>query len=421
MVLSMGHKKILTFVDYYLPGYRAGGPIVSLRNMVKLLGDEIEFYIVTADRDLGDKCCYKNIKHENWQEVEGAKVLYLNPKQFSFRELLKIIKSCNWEQIYLNSFFSLTAIKIILLNYLSFPRRRESSPRLTQLDSRLRGNDREGRGNDREGHGNDKAWPQILLAPRGEFSDGALALKKNKKKLYLLLAKILGLYRNIIWHATDNSELINIQKIFGKKILYKIAHDPVMYEQNYFYSNLGKKENACKLVFISRIAKKKNLHICLEILNKIQTTAEIIFDIYGPIEDQNYWRQCTDLIKKAPKNIKINYCGQIAHQDVYATIANYHCFFLPTAGENFGHAIFESFMVGRPVLIGDDTPWKELKVKNIGADIAPSNHQAFIEVLNRYLAMGQAEFDTIIINCHNFALKVANKERQKMEQRALIT
>ena len=46
---------ILSSVGYYLPGYKAGGPIRTLANMVDRLGDEFQFKIVTLDRDFGDR------------------------------------------------------------------------------------------------------------------------------------------------------------------------------------------------------------------------------------------------------------------------------------------------------------------------------------------------------------------------------
>ncbi len=49
-----GRITILAFIGHYLPGYKAGGPIRTLENMVDALGDEFEFRIVTSDRDLGD-------------------------------------------------------------------------------------------------------------------------------------------------------------------------------------------------------------------------------------------------------------------------------------------------------------------------------------------------------------------------------
>ena len=54
-------KTILCFVDYYLPGYKAGGPIQSIANLVENLGDEFEFYIICNDRDQLDRQPYANV------------------------------------------------------------------------------------------------------------------------------------------------------------------------------------------------------------------------------------------------------------------------------------------------------------------------------------------------------------------------
>ncbi len=44
---------ILTFNRYYLPGYRAGGPIRTLANTVAQLGEEFSFRIITLNHDSG--------------------------------------------------------------------------------------------------------------------------------------------------------------------------------------------------------------------------------------------------------------------------------------------------------------------------------------------------------------------------------
>ena len=45
---------VLVAIDWYLPAYRAGGPIRSIANLVAALGDEIDFRIVCGNRDLGE-------------------------------------------------------------------------------------------------------------------------------------------------------------------------------------------------------------------------------------------------------------------------------------------------------------------------------------------------------------------------------
>ncbi len=63
---SPERKRILLFTDWYEPGYKAGGPIQSCKNIVSTLKGEYEFFIICSDRDLGDKKPYDNILVNEW-------------------------------------------------------------------------------------------------------------------------------------------------------------------------------------------------------------------------------------------------------------------------------------------------------------------------------------------------------------------
>ena len=41
--------------DYYRPGYKGGGPIKSVENLVESLGENFSATILTSNRDLGSK------------------------------------------------------------------------------------------------------------------------------------------------------------------------------------------------------------------------------------------------------------------------------------------------------------------------------------------------------------------------------
>jgi hypothetical protein len=58
---------ILTFVRYYLPGFRSGGPVRSVSNLVQVLGDDYDFRIVCYDHDKGVP--YTNIAPRQWSRV----------------------------------------------------------------------------------------------------------------------------------------------------------------------------------------------------------------------------------------------------------------------------------------------------------------------------------------------------------------
>ena len=46
--------RVLVTIGSYLPGYKAGGPIRSVANLIDALGDDFEFRVVTSDKDLGE-------------------------------------------------------------------------------------------------------------------------------------------------------------------------------------------------------------------------------------------------------------------------------------------------------------------------------------------------------------------------------
>src|SRR5690606_20694183 len=54
---------------------------------------------------------------------------------------------------------------------------------------------------------------------------------------------------------------------------------------------------------------------------------------------------------------------------VAALFSKYDLFFLPTRGENYGHVIAEALSMGTPVLISDQTPWRELQADDLGWDV----------------------------------------------------
>ncbi len=99
----------------------------------------------------------------------------------------------------------------------------------------------------------------------------------------------------------------------------------------------------------------KNLDGLLEMLRGVHALVNL--DIFGPIEDEDYWRKCEKIVSALPDNIKVKYRGSITPDEVSSTFARYDLFIFPTQGENFGHVIFEALRAGTPVLLSDRTPW----------------------------------------------------------------
>ena len=96
---------VLILVGRYLPGYRSGGHIRPIANMVARLGDEYTFRIVTADRDLGyDAEPYPDVRQGEWQRVGKAEVYYVPTDDHPRQHIARVLRSEEWDVLYLNGF-----------------------------------------------------------------------------------------------------------------------------------------------------------------------------------------------------------------------------------------------------------------------------------------------------------------------------
>ena len=351
----MSKLTVFTYIAYYLPGYKAGGPIRTLANMVDRLGGKFQFKIVTADRDFKDTKPYPNIKVNDWNRVAKAEIFYMPPKRCSLRDFRRLLCSTEYDVLYLNSFFSPHfTIKPLMLR------------KLRVIPDR-----------------------PLIVAPRGEFSPGALGLKWLKKRVYISFAKVLGLYRGAVWQASSEHEEADIRRWFGNDVRVVIAPDlPPLVNAAYKPAVVRAKTKGClKIIFLSRISRKKNLDGALKMLGGLKGGVE--FNIYGPMEDKAYWAECQKIISSLPENINVQYRGAVTHEQVGAVMREHDLFFLPTLGENFGHVILEAFVAGCPVLLSDQTPWRGLEKKGVGWDLPLNRPEMFREVLQKFVDMDQ--------------------------------
>ncbi len=339
---------VLAFTRHYLPGFRAGGPIRSIANLVERLGDEFEFRIVTSDRDMGDKEKYPEITGSEWYKVGKGHVRYVDPRTLSLLALRRLFEQTRHDLIYLNSFFDPWFTIRILVN-----RQLAGTP-----------------------------GAPIVIAPRGEFSQGALALGRAKKSLYIGTSRMLGLYAGLHWHASTEHELEEIRRALGR-----VAEKRIRVARNLSQAVTGEciewlerpARSPLRVCFLSRISPKKNLDFCLRVLLRVRVP--ITFSVYGPVESVSYWNECQALISGLPEHIRVVHEGEVRPSDVVSMLARHDLFFFPTRGENFGHVIHEALRAGLPALISDQTPWRDLASKGVGWTIPLQDVQGYVDVI----------------------------------------
>jgi glycosyltransferase involved in cell wall biosynthesis len=243
----------------------------------------------------------------------------------------------------------------------------------------------------------------VILAPRGEFSPGALAIKAWKKRAFLRTA-ITSLYQGLLWQASSERELeliLQVMQEYTKKVLLTenivVAPDVLPLFPDSVPKGSGfKAKGKLRVVFLSRISRMKNLDGALRSLAQVKAPVE--FNIYGPLEDQTYWRQCQVLMEQLPPNVTSKYVGSVEHSRVHEVFARHHLFFFPTHGENFGHVIPESLAAGTPVLISDQTPWRGLVELGIGWDFPVSDSDRFAAIIDSVAAMDDYRYQQLRVN-----------------------
>ena len=237
-------KNILVLIDWYVPGYKAGGPIRSCSNLVLQLKKYFNFKIITRDTDLNEEQPYENIMSDEWSVIhDDVPIHYLSKAKINFSNIKKLILSEEYDMVYLNSFFSFyfTILPLFIL----------------------------------KGIKRDK---KIILATRGMLSSQALNIKPLKKKIFIAFAKISGLYSNITFHSSSEFEKEDVLRIMGKKANVIIGPNlpkPVKPER----ISRKKMPRELKLVYLSRVHPIKNLHKAINYLYKIDKLNKVDFDI----------------------------------------------------------------------------------------------------------------------------------------------
>lgn len=383
----MKHKKrILITIDWFLPGYKAGGPIQSCANLIANLKDECDFWVITRNTDYASDEPYAGIPANTWHQLEeGVQVYYFSESRLSYTSLKEVIKEVRVDMIYINGIFS----KFFSLMPLLIAKNNKQVP--------------------------------VIIAARGMFAPGAVDVKSGKKKVFFFAAKWLGLYANVTFHATNATEQAHIQHLLGKQVRVVIAPNlPKTLKSGAVFSPAQKDRGLLKLINIARISPEKNTLYALQVLKSYTFAGKIIFDIYGPINDPAYWKECQGIIGNLPANIQVTYHGSLPSSLVSATLREYHALFLPTRGENFGHVILESLSAGLPVIISDQTPWRDLQVLQVGYDLPLSDQQQFFAALQHMVDLDQAAFEVMSKSALQRALRFIQDDALIVANKALF-
>lgn len=344
--------RVLILIGALWPGHESAGPNLSVKAMCESLGDEFEFLLVARDRAFG--ASEPLVATDGWRDLGWAKVHYLTVGKRGAEGLAALLRDTPHDLLFINGFFDREFTIPAML-----ARRFGKAPRTP-----------------------------VIVAPRGEFSSGALGLKGRRKSLYKAIVGLLGLAKNVTFHVTSAEEDADTRAAFPRNRVERITNVRPL-----FALPEHRPGNVFRVAFLGRISPVKGLDVALVALALVEERVD--FTIWGPISDPIHWARCEQLIAALPANISAHHDGELANDAVPQAMAGQDLLFMPSRSENFGHAIFEALAAGTPVLIGDKTPWRGLEAAKAGFDIPlpdPSALAAAIDTLAALLPTDYARW-----------------------------
>ena len=379
-------NKILIFNGYYYPSKNCGGPITSIENIVNTCCDEFTFYIICYNHDFNDRTVF-NVDLNCWIKVGNANVMYVEHGylDFSTKRMKQLLLSIKPDLIWFSGILT--------------PNNKLVTARIAK-----------------------KYGFPVLFSPRGELSADRVKIKGYKKIPYLKIVSFLGLYKKCYFHGTSDDEEAGIIKFFNPDENHYFRAANISIAQQPELVDVEKTQGELKVFFFSRIHEVKNLLFGVQCLCKCRNN--ILLDVYGPIESENYWNNCLEVAKNAPSNIKMNYGGILDYSNKSIVIQQHHCFLFPTLNENYGHVIAESLANSRPVILSKGTtPWDDMD-KRAGFVIDLSNAEGFTNALDCIAEMDQDEYSKFVASTKKYFLdKTADDDavsKHKMMFRSII-
>ena len=370
-------RRVFLFYPFYWPLYKAGGPVQSLYNLAALFQEELDVYFISLNKDIDGTPAEHPLVLDKWNKGKNQENIFctsvITPVLIN-----RLLKEVMPDVLMINGIFHwhTTLFGIIC-------------GRINNL--------------------------KIIISPRGMLQEWGLKRGGLKKTLFLKLVKAL-LGKSTVWHATDEQEKQDINKIFGPPQHVFVASNIPRSLSPYSMIPFPDRDGKIKLVFLSLINPNKNLHLIIDAMKR--SDQRITLDIYGPIIDEVYWGDCQRLMEGYAN---VTYKGAVPPWQVPQLLQRYHFFVLPTQGENFGHAIFDALASSVPVIISTHTPWKNIESSKAGWYVDSGSKDSLNQIFDQLLAMKEPEYEEYRMSAHRYAKHYLDSTNYQADYKFLLS
>lgn len=345
-VFSQLCPRLLIVSQCFYPSVNRGGTAISATNLAKTLSEYMDVSVMTVSYESGSKAAFKEV-HEGKNRLFDCDVYYLGKSKASL--LNRTMSTIAPDMIYICSLFSAD----YTIPALRFAKKHKLP---------------------------------VVLAPHGELHCEALRHKKLKKYCYLTILKLSGLMNQVRFHATSSEEAEQILKSFPNAEVNEVQNLPR--QLSAMKRTRIKKSGTLRAAAVCRVHPIKGLDRAIQVMRDVSANVE--YDIYGPIEDKAYHAACISLAKELPPNISVHFHGAVKPEELPAIFSDTDVFLLPTKSENYCYAIVEALFCGIPAIISNGTPWKELEEHRAGVNSDTDGQ--YRQAIERFAAMDEAQW-----------------------------
>lgn len=358
--------RVAFVVDYYFPATRGGGAPHAVR--AALLGPGLDCAVLTTDTDQdtpGPHPTAARLKHD-----QGAIVRYLPPHRRRPWRLWQEVRDLGADVVVLTTPFSPRAISLLI-------------GRL--LDGR-------------------PMAPAIVIWSQGELLDYCLRQKWLKKRSFVGVARLFGLFQGVTWFVVHRDETAGAARWFGVAAEhYRCGLPPLPASAPRGPKVLG----TLRLVFAGRLVWRKGVHLVLQALADIKGT--VSFTIIGPEEDRRLAAECRRLAADLPANVTVKFTGSSPHSAILSGFQNHDASVLPTESESFGYSVFESLACGCVPVISRMTPFRLDDGSGIHVELTAGSIR---QALQRLVDMEGNEFAVLSAASRRRAERMAADDHQ---------
>src|ERR1039457_5751553 len=236
----------------------------------------------------------------------------------------------------------------------------------------------------------------LVLSPHGSLEPYALSISPRKQALASLLYERQNLQTaSCLWALSKQEEAsIRAYGYTGRVAVIPNGVNPAIVcdtkEVAEFRSRHNVAPNSRVLLFLSRIARKKNLPLLLKAFARnVQARPEWVLLIAGS-DEGGHIHEVRALVQELGIQKSVRMIGQVVGRNKACAFTAASVFALPSHSEGLPIAVLEAMQYGKPVLITDGWTLPVTTSANFGWKVPASDHEFGAKLLE---AMNTPEDD----------------------------